>query len=60
MTVMRGAFHVPELYRNAVANKHIVIIDDVMTTGASSAAVAQSLKRAGMKRVSAVVAACVC
>ncbi len=39
------------------AGKHIVLIDDVTTTGATLAAAAQPLYRAGAARVSAVVIA---
>lgn len=57
---LQGAFHVPDASKGDITGKHIVIIDDVMTTGASVASAARTLKRAGAKRVSAVVAARVC
>lgn len=57
---MRGAFQVPEDQREIIKSKHIVIIDDVLTTGASMSSAAQCLKRNGAKRVSACVAARVC
>ena len=60
MIAMRGAFHVPEDQRDHIKDKHIVIIDDVMTTGASIGSAARCLKRYGAKKVSAAVAARVC
>ncbi|MCA9324597.1 ComF family protein [Candidatus Saccharibacteria bacterium] len=41
----------PEL----VAGKHIILIDDVITTGATLEAAASVLRKAGAKRVDAVV-----
>lgn len=38
-----------------VAGKHIVLIDDVLTTGATLEAAARILKKAGAKRVDAIV-----
>jgi ComF family protein len=50
---LRGAFEV----RAAVAGKHVAIVDDVMTTGATAEALACALKDAGACRVSVWVAA---
>ncbi len=60
IAAMRNAFHVPDQYINLVKDKHIVIVDDVMTTGASIGAASKTLKRHGAKMVSAIVAARVC
>lgn len=50
---MRGAF----IASPAVHAKHIVVVDDVMTTGASIEAAARALKKAGARRVDAWVLA---
>lgn len=50
---MRGAF----VASPQVAGKHIALIDDVMTTGASLNAAAKALKAAGARRVDAWVLA---
>lgn len=57
---MRGAFFVPPDQKHHVMGRHILIIDDVQTTGASLSSAARSLKRAGARRVSVSTLALVC
>lgn len=46
-----GAFEVPENRRGDVEGKEVILVDDVITTGATANACARILKRAGAKRV---------
>lgn len=48
---VRGAFRVPKPARAVIAGKHLVIIEDVITTGATVNACARALKRGGAARV---------
>ncbi len=50
---LRDAFRIirPDL----IEDRHIVLVDDVITTGATLDAAAQALKAAGAKRVSALI-----
>ncbi|HET8744525.1 MAG TPA: ComF family protein [Ramlibacter sp.] len=52
-----GAFGVEPLRAHQVRDKHVVLVDDVMTSGASLHGAAQALRQAGARRVSAVVLA---
>lgn len=48
---MRGVFKVPAEARASVRDAHILLIDDVYTSGATGNAAALALKRAGAARV---------
>jgi ComF family protein len=48
---VRGAFKVERARRERIKGKTIVVIDDVITTGATAEACARALKRAGAARV---------
>lgn len=48
---VKNAFHVPELKRDIVNRKHVLLIDDVYTSGATVKACAKALKDAGALRV---------
>ncbi len=51
----KGAFRVR--LSQKIANKHVVLVDDILTTGATLEAAAKILKQAGAKKVSAIVVA---
>ncbi|MCV0394067.1 MAG: ComF family protein [Rhizobiaceae bacterium] len=44
---VRGAFHVPDAMRPRVKGKRVLLVDDVLTTGATVSALARTLRRAG-------------
>lgn len=56
---VRGAFTVAESRKPRIEGAHVVLIDDVITTGATAGACALALKRAGAGRVDVLVLALV-
>lgn len=52
---LRGAFTVPKTRRQHIAEKRVILIDDVLTTGATAEACARTLKRAGAASVELLV-----
>ena len=54
---LRGAFTVPERARPAIAGRHLVVVDDVFTTGSTVDAVAKSLRAAGAASVRVIAVA---
>ena len=54
---VKGAFAVEPLRAALVKGKRIVLVDDVMTSGASLSSAAQAVRRAGAERITALVLA---
>lgn len=54
---VKNAFSVSPYYRQRIKEKHIVIIDDVMTSGATTSQCAKVLRLAGARRVDVAVVA---
>ena len=52
-----GAFQVPEPSRRLVEGRRVLVVDDVMTTGATAEACARALLRAGASAVDVAVVA---
>ena len=50
---MRGAFRVPD--KAEAAGRRLVLVDDVLTSGATVAAATRALKRAGAEQVDVLV-----
>ncbi|MBU6207136.1 MAG: ComF family protein [Alphaproteobacteria bacterium] len=51
---VRGAFRVPEVHRSRIRGAHILLVDDVFTSGATVNACARVLKAKGAKRVEVI------
>ena len=56
---VRGAFDVPAAYRAEISGRAVLLIDDVVTTGATISACAKALKSSGARRVDVLVLALV-
>lgn len=54
---LQGAFGLEPLRAPAVAGRHVLLVDDVMTTGTSLQTAAQTLRQAGARQVDALVLA---
>ncbi|WP_159911255.1 ComF family protein [Pantoea sp. 18069] len=54
---LRGAFEVPAWQTARLAGQRVVLVDDIMTTGATLDAAAQALRRAGASHICAMVVA---
>ena len=50
-----GAFVVPEAMKIHVKNRHVLLVDDVYTTGATAKAAARALKRGGARKIDVMV-----
>ena len=57
LTNVKGAFQVDPLRAPSLAGRRVVLVDDVMTSGASLFAAAQVLRAAGAAHITAVVLA---
>ena len=54
---VQGAFAVEPLRATQLRGRHVVLVDDVMTSGASSSRPPQALRQAGARRITALVLA---
>ncbi len=57
---LQGAFRVPDAMVPRIAGRRIVLVDDVLTSGATVNAASRALLRAGARRVDVLVLARVC
>jgi ComF family protein len=51
---VRGAFAVPPAARERVEGRRVLLVDDIITTGATAGAAARALKRAGARAVDVI------
>ncbi len=56
---VRGAFAVPPTRRGRIEDRKVLLVDDVMTTGATAAACAKALRNAGAERIDVLTLALV-
>jgi len=49
---VRAAFVVPDRFKNGLSGRHVCIVDDVYTTGATVSALARCLRKAGAGEIS--------
>lgn len=54
---VQGVFRVPQRHRARIAGRHVLLVDDVMTSGATLAACAEAALSAGARAVSVCVMA---
>lgn len=52
---VRGAFRVPDEMQKKLKGAHVILVDDVYTTGATLTAATHALKRAGCEKVDVIV-----
>ena len=57
LTNVKRAFAVPETVHEMLHNKVVVLVDDVVTTGATANACAKALKKAGASEVRVIALA---
>ena len=52
---LQGAFAVPAEHRGAIDGRSVVLVDDVLTSGATANAASRALLRGGARRVDVLV-----